>query len=301
VIYKRQRIGGGPFGTVFKGKFCEQPCAVKVLTHHVVQLTSRFPTADDVQDKELERFKKGCKLLERYTHPNIVRHMQTLIDPDSNLPLLVMELMDENLTQFLDRSVNEPTLLPLQLEIGICQDVACGLQVLHSDNVVHQDLCSDNVLLKHDGNKLVAAISDFGISHIIDPDNVTRTVRTVSQREAYMPPRNRNGASNIYDTTLDIFSFGVVAVQIARKVPKIASPKERDSHVQKIESHPLKEVIICCLREDKDKRPKAQEICHYLSEVEENTKDVRYGKPVAPFQFESPAGMYVSILVYAAV
>ena len=295
VIYTRECLGGGAFGSVFKGRFREQPCAVKVLTHHATQLTSPYQTAGAIQDEDLKRFMKECKLLERYTHPNVVRHIETLTDPD-NLPLLVMELMDENLTHFLSQSA---TLLPLQLQISLCHDVACGLQFLHSNNIVHQDLCSDNVLLKHDGSKLIAAVSDFGISRIIDPDNITRSVRTVSHREAYMPPVKQWSDSNIYDTSLDVFSFGVVALQIVRKVPKVASPRDRDSHAQKIKSHVLGEVILLCLQEDKEKRPKTLDIYSYLNKIlsarGEKMKDVQllgHGRAFAPLQFESPAGMY---------
>ena len=301
VVYKKQSLGGGAFGSVFKGTFGGQPCAVKVLVHHAVQLTSPFPAAGATRDEDLARFNKECRLIESHNHRNIVKHMSTLIEPESNLPLLVMELMDENLTMFLGQPASKSsTLLFLQLQISLSCDVACGLQYLHSNNIVHQDLCSDNVLLKHEGSLLIAKVSDFGISRIIDPDNLTRSLRTVSHRDAYMPPIPPSSDSSIYDTSLDIFSFGVVAVQIVMKVPKVAHPRDRDSLVQKIESsHPLREVIVCCLHKDKEKRPKTSEVCHYLTDLSntggEKLKDVqpfRHGKAIVPCQLQSHAGTY---------
>ena len=293
VVYKKQPLGGGAFGSVFKGTFCRQPCAVKVLHQLATQLTSPFPTAGATQSKDLERFEKECRFLESHNHRNIVRHMSTVIEPESDLPVLVMELMDENLTKFLDQPVSEPsTLLPLQLQISLSCDVACGLQYLHSSNIVHQDLCSDNVLLKHEGSQLIAKVSDFGISRIVDPDNLTRSLRTVSHRDAYMPPKAETSASSIYDTSLDIFSFGVVAAQIAMKVPTVAHPRDRDFLVQQIESsHPLREVIVCCLHKDKEKRPKTSEVYCYLNELlnagEEKLKDIqlfRHVKALVPLE-----------------
>ena len=300
VVYKTQCLGGGAFGSVFKGTFCGKSCAVKVLNHLATQLTSPFPAAGATQGKDLERFNKECRLLESHNHRNIVRHMSTVIEPTSNLPVLVMELMDENLTKFLGQPVSEPsTLLPLQLQISLSCDVACGLQYLHSNNIVHQDLCSDNVLLKHEGSQLIAKVSDFGISRIVDPDNLTRSLRTVSHRDAYMPPIPQRNASSIYDTSLDIFSFGVVAAQIVMKAPTVAHPRDRDSLVQKIESpHPLRKVIIFCLHKDQGKRPETSEVCHYLNDLlntgEEKLKDVQlfsHEKAVS-FPLESSAGTY---------
>ena len=290
---------GGAFGSVFKGTFGGQPCAVKVLNHLATQLTSPFPAASATQDEDLARFEKECRLLESHKHRNIVRHMSTLTEPKSKLPLLVMELMDENLTKLLDQPESS-TLLPLQLQISLSYDVACGLQYLHSNNIVHQDLCSDNVLLKHEGSQLIAKVSDFGISRIIDPDNLTRSLRTVSQRDAYMPPISQRSATSIYDTTLDIFSFGVVVVQIVMKAPKVTHPRDRDSLVQKIESsHPLRKVIVWCLHKDKEKRLKTPVVCHYLNDLlntgTEKLKDVQLfsHEKAVPFLLESSAGAYL--------
>ena len=269
VVYKTQCLGGGAFGSVFKGEFYGQPCAVKVLHQLATQLTSPFPTAGATREEDLARFNKECRLLEKYNHRNIVTHMSTMIEPTSKLPVLVMELMEENLTKFLGQPGSESsTLISLHLQISLSCDVACGLQYLHSNNIVHQDLCSDNVLLKHEGSLLLAKVSDFGISRLIDPDNLTRSLRTVSHRDAYMPPIPPQNASSIYDASLDIFSFGVVAAQIVMKVPTMANQKDRDSLVQKIElSHPLKEVIVCCLHKNKEKRPKTLEVCHHLNDL----------------------------------
>ena len=269
MVFKKQRLGGGAFGSVFKGTFGGQPCAVKVLHQLATQLTSPFPTAGNTQDKDLSRFDKECRLLESHNHRNIVRHMSTVTEPESNLPVLVMELMEENLTKFLDQPVNESsTPLSLQLQISLNCDVACGLQYLHSNSIVHQDLCSDNVLLKHEGSQLIAKVSDFGISRIIDPDNLTRSLRTVSHRDAYMPPMAEASASRIHDASLDIFSFGVVAVQVVMKAPTVAFPRDRDILVQKIEpSHPLRELIVCCLHKDKERRPKTSEVYRYLNDL----------------------------------
>ena len=144
LIIKKKAIGGGAFGSVFKGRLGDQPCAVKMLHPHVLQLFRSLETT--VQDESLRRFLEECKILERFQHPNVVRHLSSRTDPQSNLPILVMELMDESLTHFLEVTKNSSNPLSLHTEASLSFNIASALQFLHSENIVHRDLCSDNVL-----------------------------------------------------------------------------------------------------------------------------------------------------------
>ena len=79
-------------------------------------------------------------------------------DPGNSLPVLVMELMDENLTRFPERSDTE---LPLHLQVNFSHDVALALAYLHSLDITHRDLSSNNVLLVA-GTR--AKVTNFGMS-----------------------------------------------------------------------------------------------------------------------------------------
>ena len=137
LVISKKTIGSGAFGSVFKGRLA---CAVKILHPHALQLFTSLETT--VQQEALERFLEECKILERFRHSNVVRHLSSHIDPRSNLPVLVMELMDESLTRFLEKP---STSLSLVAEASLSFDIASTLQFLHSENIVHRDLCSDNV------------------------------------------------------------------------------------------------------------------------------------------------------------
>ncbi|KAG6834581.1 hypothetical protein H0H93_008772 [Arthromyces matolae] len=54
----------------------------------------------------------------------------------------------------------------------LCLDMACGLQYLHENNIVHGDLKSMNVLINAYGR---ACLGDFGLSNVIDPDIIKWT------------------------------------------------------------------------------------------------------------------------------
>ena len=262
LIIKRESIGGGAFGSVFKGRLGDQPCAVKMLHPHVLQLFRSLKTT--VQEEALRRFLEECKILERFQHPNVVRHLSSRTDPESNLPILVMELMDESLTHFLDGTKNSSTPLSLRTEASLSFNIALALQFLHSEKIVHRDLCSDNVLLLHTEGTPIAKISDFGMSRILDPDHC-RSLTTLGHREAHLPPEARKMASKDYDSSLDIFSFGVVVVQIVTKSDQIIRAKDRDDLIEQIEgTHPLYSLIHECVQSEKEKRPNAIQICHDL-------------------------------------
>ena len=264
LVMTRNSIGGGAFGSVFKGRLGNQPCAVKVLHSHVPQLLISLKTT--VQDEALERFVNECKILEKFKHRNVVRHLSTRIDPESNLPILVMELMDESLTCFLKSKEN---FLSLHTETSLSLDIASGLRFLHSESIIHRDICSDNVLLLHNNGAPIAKVSDFGMSRILRPD--CRSLTTLGHRLAFLPPEAGAIARKDYDFSLDIFSFGVVVIQIVMRASEIVSVADRDDLVKKIEvTHPLHGLIQGCIKYEKEKRPSAQDICHSLDfKVEE--------------------------------
>ena len=69
----------------------------------------------------VEQFKQECRFLRMIKHPNIVQFLGTVRDPRSQRLALLMELMDESLTRFLERSTSP---LPYHTQLIICHDVA---------------------------------------------------------------------------------------------------------------------------------------------------------------------------------
>ena len=76
--------------------------------------------------------------------------------PTHRLPVLLMELCDQSLTTFLERS---PGPLSYHIQINICHDIALALVYLHSNGLIHRDLTGNNVLMIA-GTR--AKITDFG-------------------------------------------------------------------------------------------------------------------------------------------
>ena len=104
-IDKSQPLGHGSYGAVYKAKCDQLPCAAKIL--HRIILDPKDPGADKIRG----RFSQECALLESIRHPNIVQYLAMTVDPESRLPVLLMELLDESLTKMLERSPTVTSLL----------------------------------------------------------------------------------------------------------------------------------------------------------------------------------------------
>ena len=129
------------------------------------------------------------------------------------LPVLVMELMECNLTQHLEKYNN----ILMYVKLSILHDISRGLCYLHDLNppIVHQALYSDNILLT---KGLTAKIGDF---------------KTVSNQKDLSIKRNKASddflpdliQSHKYETSLNVFSFGcIVCHVITQKWPSIQGP-----------------------------------------------------------------------------
>ena len=211
-----------------------------------------------IQKAALESFQNECSYLKLLVHKNIIRHFATLTEPNSNLPILVMELMDCSLKQFLDS--NQYNRLTILSEISLCSDIAKGLEYLHSQDIIHRDLCDDNVLLKTTENTTTAKIADFGMSRILPYDYLSKTLTGLGHRQVYLPPEAMDDPYH-YSHTLDVYSFGVLATQIIRVKVNIRNKTELLAILENIpETHVLKNIVQSCLSEDRKDRPQAADV-----------------------------------------
>ena len=274
-------LGMGSYGAVYKAKCDELPCAAKIL--HLVHLPLRM--GDPGAQKIIKKFDMECELLSQIRHPNIVQYLGTCRDPDTNLPVLLMELMDEGLTTFLENSM-EP--LQYHVQLNLCHDISLALAYLHRHGIIHRDLSSNNVLLIA-GSR--AKVTDFGMCKLIDVG--TRSSR-FSQTycpgtEAYMAPEALR-CSPDYTEKIDCFAFGVLVIQIlTRQFPNpgprtvlindplsptgtserpVLEIDRRRAHIDQIPAtHPLVGVATECLNYHPGDRPTAAHLCSHLDDL----------------------------------
>ena len=128
-LIKTEPLGIGSYGAVYKAMCDDLPCAGKIL--HPTLFHSSDPGAMTI----MSRFQQECNILSAIRHPNIVQYLESYQDRETQLPVLLMELMDDSLTQFLEQS-QEP--LPYHTQVDICHDIALALAYLHSNGIIHR-------------------------------------------------------------------------------------------------------------------------------------------------------------------
>ncbi len=253
-LFINEQLGDGAFGFVFKGNYKGVLCAVKVLLY---ERQVDIPMGKNEDAKKNEAINRECELLNRLQHPNVVQYLSTAKFPISDDIALVVELMDCNLRSYFS-SLDEESVTS-ECEISLSKDVSCGLAYIHSKEIIHRDLCGDNVLLKLTRPVPIAKISDFGMSRFYDPSRLSHTLTAVGHRIGYLP---LVAIEETYDSSLDVFSLGAIMVQIVCKLETIKSAKDRAFRVAQIpRMHKLRELIDSCLQEDMTKRPSAEDIC----------------------------------------
>ena len=264
-IYKDKKLGSGMFGYVFKGTMHGKPCAVKVLHEVAMELKFDLPTVSDdkpVQEAKLNCLEKEHKSLLELKHPNVVELLHVCTYRQSNLPCLVMELLDCSLREYLAQTSEY---LQFETQISLSCDIAKALAYLHEMMMIHRDLCGDNILIQLGNAIPTAKIADFGMSRIIDPEKMTHSVSVLGHRKGYLPPE---GPYKDYDLSLDIHMFGAIMVQIVHAVQDIKSPEIRRELIDRIsENHPLKKIIKSCVVVAKDDRPTAESISAELQNL----------------------------------
>ena len=98
-------LGSGSYGGVCKAKCDGLLCAAKIM-HPTL-----FDLHDPGTDSYLRKFQEECRLLSLARHPNVVQYLATYNDPDTRLPVLLVELCNQSLTTFLEQSPRT-TVLP---------------------------------------------------------------------------------------------------------------------------------------------------------------------------------------------
>ena len=265
-VDKSQPLGQGSYGAVYKAKCDELPCAAKVLHDHL--LISQKAEADKI----VEQFKRECQFLSEIRHPNIVQYLGMKETPEFTLPVLLMELLEESLTRMLEHS-RQP--LPYSTEVDICHDIALAVAYLHSNDIIHRDLSSNNVLITA-GRR--AKVTDFGMSKIIDVTSSPALHTVCPGTLPYMAPEALKEPPT-YTMKLDCYSAGVLMIQIcARQTPRTG---ERMNHMKQIRpSHPLLSIAKTCLSDNQHERPSAEELCKRLSALKDKPEYTKSMLPV---------------------
>lgn len=224
---------------------------------------ARHGGVDALRNHPLERVYREIAILKKLDHPNVVKLVEVLDDPDEDSLYMVFELVDRGSV------LDIPTDIPLNEETAwnYFRDIISGIEYLHFQKIIHRDIKPSNLLLADDGH---VKIADFGVSNEFQGNDLelTNTVGT----PAFLAPEALRGEKHTFagkaadiwamGVTLYCFVFGQVPFQdeyilglhkriLTDPVEIPESPKISDS---------LKDLIIKMLAKDPTERTTLPEI-----------------------------------------
>ncbi|KMT08633.1 hypothetical protein BVRB_6g139100 [Beta vulgaris subsp. vulgaris] len=186
-----EKLGGGGFGSVFKGRFKDASLiAVKVLqgaSQGEKQFRAEVSTLGNVQHVNLVRLRGFCS--------------------EGTKRLLVYEYMPNGSLDTHLFPGKKSTLLNWRTRYQIAVGTAKGLAYLHEnckDCIIHCDIKPENILLD---DEFSPKIADFGLAKLFGRE-FSRVITTMRGTRGYLAPEWISGAA--ITAKADVYSYGMM-------------------------------------------------------------------------------------------
>ena len=260
---------------VFSGTYGSRPCFVKAFNSR------------SYQNKE------GCLLeieitmkLKEAQHDRIIRFFGLWFDKQTKQYALVIEPYEMTLSEYLNEKLkkNEAALFPPKEKLLILYDVARAMVHLQSVDlgIVHGDLHADNMVVRKEGERLVAKIADFSKATYAQEGKESLGPHG---RDDIMPPEVLKKYGEYHPTfAVDIFSFGCLILHVATcKFPKPnvgnSEYEKRSQGLTGINQKVLEPLIKQCLNDKPAERGSFESMeCTLTKHLEELKVDYRRGE-----------------------
>ncbi|XP_057899805.1 serine/threonine-protein kinase PAK 2-like [Melospiza georgiana] len=245
-----ESIGSGSFGDVFKALDTATGGEVAIK-----KINLQGP-------RRMERSVNEIQIMKRYRSPNVVNFLDSYLVGEELW--LVLEYMDGGALS----DIISTTALYEDEAAAISRECLQGLDFLHSNHVIHQDVKSRNILLKTDGS---VKLGDFGLSTQLIPEQSRRC--SVVGTPWWLAPEVLTGQP--YGPKVDIWSFGIVGIEMIEQEPPywnqspimatqliatVGTPRLQQPNRF---SPCLRDFLSCCLQRDEEQRWSARELLQH--------------------------------------
>ncbi|KAF8552984.1 hypothetical protein OG21DRAFT_1604384 [Imleria badia] len=150
-------VASGGFADIYRGMLQENGESVKV----AIKSIKTYSSEDGDFAKKQKRLRREIKVWLNLRHVNVLPLLGTAMG-FGRFPAMVCPWVENGpLTSYLEDRQDSLSVIEI---LGLLNNVASGLQYLHSRSVVHGDLSGSNVLIRENGR---AYISDFGLSMLL--------------------------------------------------------------------------------------------------------------------------------------
>ncbi|KAK5097365.1 Protein kinase [Exophiala xenobiotica] len=209
---KQKKIGQGASGSVYVARVKESsssPIAREIYRTHGPKGQVAIKQMDLRNQPRKELIVNEIIVMKDSKHPNIVNFLDSFLQEQTNELWVVMEFMEGGaLTDIID---NNPVITEDQIST-ICYETCKGLAHLHSQDIIHRDIKSDNVLLDRMGN---VKITDFGFCAKLTESKSKRA--TMVGTPYWMAPEVVKQKE--YGPKVDIWSLGIMAIEMIESEP----------------------------------------------------------------------------------
>ncbi|XP_040379125.1 G-type lectin S-receptor-like serine/threonine-protein kinase At2g19130 [Oryza brachyantha] len=231
-----EKLGGGSFGSVFKGYLSDSTIAVKRL--------------DGARQGE-KQFRAEVNSVGIIQHINLVKLIGLCCEGDNRL--LVYEYMPNN---SLDVCLLEGNgiVLDWTIRYQIAIGIARGLAYLHNscrDCIIHCDIKPENILLDA---SYVSKIADFGMAKILERE-FSHAMTTMRGTIGYLAPEWISGT--VVTSKVDVYSYGMVLFEIILG-------RRNSSGINLVEVERACKIACWCIQDHEFDRPTMGEVVQYL-------------------------------------
>src|SRR5215218_1510998 len=243
-------LGEGGMGMVYKAVDVDgKPVALKLIRSELAR--------DDIFRR---RFDREARIARRIENPHLVPVLQK--GEHEGLPYLAQSFIDDG---NLEDRIKRHGRLRLEFTLGVCAQVADGLDALHAGGLIHRDVKPANILLDKEG---VAYITDFGLAKDSQGSLLTRPGQALGSVDYMAPEQIR---SEPVGPTTDVYALGCVVFECLTGAPPFADRRGMRvvlwAHLQDPPGNPcdiepaipaeVGAVVLRALEKDEQRRPRS--------------------------------------------
>eukprot|EP00753_Platysulcus_tardus_P022624 PLAT9827.1.p1 GENE.PLAT9827.1~~PLAT9827.1.p1 ORF type:complete len:607 (+),score=246.76 PLAT9827.1:26-1822(+) len=161
---------------------------------------------------------KEAMIMSALDHPNIIKMVEVMDDPDVPHLYVVMEYVEGGAVM---PDVHDGvTPLAEDKVIWVMRQLASGMAYMHDNNIIHRDIKPSNIMVTADGT---VKIIDFGVSELF-PAGETASVSAMAGTYAFFAPETTTGSGEeVLAKPIDVWAAGITLYMMLQgRVPFVA-------------------------------------------------------------------------------